>query len=107
MIILPVLKKILKIFFNKYTITLLLFGVWMIFFDNSSLLNRMKYKEKLNNLKQEKRAYLDEIKNDSILTEKLLSDTLEMEKFARENYLMKKDKEDVFLVIDTTVDRHP
>ena len=101
------LKKILKIFFNKYTITLLLFGVWMMFFDNSSLLNRMKYKEKLNNLKQEKRVYLNEIKNDSILTEKLLSDTLEMEKFARENYLMKKDKEDVFLVIDTTVDRHP
>jgi hypothetical protein len=79
----------------------------MIFFDNSSVLNRMKYKEKLNTLKQEKRVYLDEIKNDSVLTEKLLSDTLEMERFARENYLMKKDKEDVFLVIDTTVDRHP
>jgi hypothetical protein len=79
----------------------------MIFFDNSSVLNRMKYKEKLNTLKQEKRVYLDEIKNDSVLTEKLLSDTLEMERFARENYLMKKDKEDVFLVNDTTVDRHP
>jgi hypothetical protein len=102
-----VLKKIFKIVVNKYTITLLLFGVWMVFFDNSSVLNRMKYKEKLNTLKQEKRVYLDEIKNDSILTEKLLSDTLEMERFARENYLMKKDKEDVFLVIDTTVDRHP
>lgn len=101
------LKKIFKIVVNKYTITLLLFGVWMVFFDNSSVLNRMKYKEKLNTLKQEKRVYLDEIKNDSILTEKLLSDTLEMERFARENYLMKKDKEDVFLVIDTTVDRHP
>jgi cell division protein DivIC len=102
-----VFKKIFKIVVNKYTITLLLFGVWMIFFDNSSVLNRMKYKEKLNTLKQEKRVYLDEIKNDSVLTEKLLSDTLEMERFARENYLMKKDKEDVFLVIDTTVDRHP
>jgi hypothetical protein len=102
-----VFKKIFKIVVNKYTITLLLFGVWMIFFDNSSVLNRMKYKEKLNTLKQEKRVYLDEIKNDSVLTEKLLSDTLDMERFARENYLMKKDKEDVFLVIDTTVDRHP
>jgi hypothetical protein len=101
------LKKILKIFFNKYTITLLLFAVWMVFFDNSSLLNRMKYKEKLNNLKQEKRFYLEEIKKDSILSEKLLSDTSEIERFARENYLMKRDKEDVFLVIDTTVDRHP
>jgi len=101
-----VLKKILKFFINKYTITLVAFGVWMVFFDSSSVLNRMKYRDKLNSLKQEKHFYLEEIKKDSILSQKLLSDTSEIEKFARENYLMKKDKEDVFLVIDTTVDRH-
>lgn len=100
------LKKILKFFINKYTITLVAFGVWMVFFDSSSVLNRMKYRDKLNSLKQEKHFYLEEIKKDSILSQKLLSDTSEIEKFARENYLMKKDKEDVFLVIDTTVDRH-
>ena len=100
------LRKIFKIVFNKYTITLAAFGVWIIFFDTSSILNRKKYKEKLNSLKQERHFYLDEIKKDSILSQKLISDTNEIEKFARENYLMKKDKEDVFLVIDTTVDRH-
>ena len=100
------LKKILKFFINKYTITLVAFGVWMVFFDSSSVLNRMKYRDKLNSLKQEKHFYLEEIKKDSILSQKLLSDTSEIEKFARENYLMKKEKEDVFLVIDTTGDRH-
>jgi cell division protein DivIC len=99
-------KKILKFFINKYTITLVLFIVWMVFFDSSSVLNRMKYREKLNSLKQEKHFFLEEIKKDSILSQKLLSDTTEIEKFARENYLMKKEKEDVFLVIDTTADRH-
>jgi len=99
-------KKILKFFINKYTITLVLFVVWMVFFDSSSVLNRMKYREKLNSLKQEKHFFLEEIKKDSILSQKLLSDTTEIEKFARENYLMKKEKEDVFLVIDTTADRH-
>ena len=98
--------KILRIIINKYTITLVAFGVWMVFFDSSSVLNRMRYREKLNSLKQEKHFYLEEIKKDSILSQKLLSDTSEIEKFARENYLMKKDQEDVFLVIDTTVDRH-
>ena len=78
----------------------------MVFFDSSSVLNRMKYREKLNSLKQEKHFFLEEIKKDSILSQKLLSDTTEIEKFARENYLMKKEKEDVFLVIDTTADRH-
>jgi len=100
------LKKILKIIINKYTITLLLFVIWMVFFDSSSVLNRMKYREKLNSLKQEKHFFLEEIKKDSILSQKLLLDTSEIEKFARENYLMKKEKEDVFLVIDTTADRH-
>jgi hypothetical protein len=100
-------KKIFSFLFNKYTITLVAFGIWMIFFDTSSILNRMKYKEKLNSLKVEKHFFLEEIKKDSVLSQKLLSDSTEIEKFARENYLMKKDKEDVFLVIDTTVDRHP
>jgi len=101
-----VFTKILRIIINKYTITLVAFGVWMVFFDSSSVLNRMRYRDKLNSLKQEKHFYLEEIKKDSILSQKLLSDTSEIEKFARENYLMKKDKEDVFLVIDTTVDQH-
>ena len=100
------LRKIVKIVFNKYTITLAAFGVWIFFFDSSSVLNRMKYKEKLNGLKQEKHFYLNEIKKDSILSQKLISDTNEIEKFARENYLMKKTREDVFLVIDTTGDPH-
>lgn len=100
------LKKVLRIVINKYTITLLLFAVWMIFFDTSSVLNRMKYREKLNGLKQEKHFYQEEIRKDSILSQKLLSDSAAIEKFARENYLMKKENEDVFLVIDTTADRH-
>jgi cell division protein FtsB len=101
-----VFKKILRIIINKYTITLVAFAVWMVFFDSSSVLNRIKYRDKLNSLKQEKHFYLEEIKKDSILSQKLLSDTSEIEKFARENYLMKKETEDVFLVIDTTADRH-
>lgn len=99
-------KKIFRIIFNKYTITLVAFAVWMVFFDSSSVLNRMKYKEKLNSLKKEKHFFLEEIKKDSILSQKLISDSTEIEKFARENYLMKKEKEDVFLVLDTTGDQH-
>jgi hypothetical protein len=101
------LKKIFHILFNKYTITLVAFAVWMFFFDSSSVLSRMKHRDKLNDLRQEKRFYIDEIKKDSLLSQKLLTDSAAMEKFAREHYLMKKDKEDVFLIIDTTADRHP
>ena len=85
----------------------LAFIVWMGFFDTDNFLTRRKLNDKLNNLRKEKQFYRNEINNDSILTVKLQNDSLELEKLAREKYQMKKDKEDVFLVFDTTADRHP
>ena len=81
--------------------------LWMVFFDSNNLLTRNKLQEKLDGLNVEKQFYLQEIKKDSTLTDQLLSDSAQLEKYARERYLMKKDKEDLFLVIDTTVDQHP
>ena len=99
-------KKVLRFFINKYFLTALAFIVWLVFFDSNNILNGLKVKDKLNDLKKQKQFYMNEIKQDSILTRKLLSDTIELEKFARERYLMKKDNEDVYLIIDSTVDLH-
>ena len=99
-------RKVLKVIFNKYTITFVAFIVWMVFFDSDSILTRKLYHNKLNELKQEKHFYLDEIRKDSTLTRKLLTDSLALEKYAREKYLMKRDKEDVYIVADTTAGRH-
>ncbi|MEI7663217.1 MAG: septum formation initiator family protein [Bacteroidota bacterium] len=103
----PVLRLIFRILFNKYLLTTVAFVVWMVFFDSNNLLTRNKLQEKLDGLNIEKQFYLQEIKKDSTLTRQLMSDSAELEKYAREHYLMKKDKEDLFLVIDTTADRHP
>jgi hypothetical protein len=80
------------------------FILWLVFFDNNNILTNLRTRDKLLNLKKDKQFYIDEVKKDSILIQKLLYDTLELEKYAREKYLMKKDNEDVYLVIDTTVD---
>ncbi len=99
------LKKILNILLNKYLITTVAFVVWLIFFDSNNVIMQQELKAKLNELNQEKKFYLDEIRRDSILTRQLLTDTAALEKFAREKYLMKKDGEDIFLVVDTTVEK--
>jgi len=99
-----VAKKILRFFINKYFITTVVFILWLVFFDNNNILTNLRTRDKLLNLKKDKQFYIDEVKKDSILIQKLLYDTLELEKYAREKYLMKKDNEDVYLVIDTTVD---
>jgi len=102
-----VIKKILRIFINKYFVVTMAFIVWMGFFDSDNMLNRKKLNDKLNSLKMEKQFFLNEIRNDSILTVKLQNDSLALEKLAREKYQMKKDREDVFLVLDTTAGQHP
>jgi cell division protein DivIC len=99
------LKKILNILLNKYLITTVAFVVWLIFFDSNNMIMQQDLKAKLKDLQTEKKFYLDEIRRDSILTHQLLTDTAALEKFAREKYLMKKEGEDIFLVIDTTVEK--
>jgi cell division protein FtsB len=96
------LKKILNILLNKYLITTVAFIVWLVFFDSNNLLMQQDLKNKLKELRLEKKFYLDEIRKDSILTRQLMTDTAALEKFARERYLMKREGEDVFLVVDTT-----
>jgi cell division protein DivIC len=96
------LKKILNIVLNKYLIASVAFIVWLVFFDSNNVVVQQDLKARLRELQQEKKFYLDEIRRDSILTIQLQADTSALEKFAREKYLMKKDGEDIFLVIDTT-----
>ena len=103
----PVLKFLFRILINKFFLTTVAFVVWMVFFDSNNLLTRNHLQEKLDGLNLEKQFYLEEIRKDSTLTNQLMTDSTQLEKFARERYLMKKEKEDLFLVIDTTVDQHP
>jgi len=95
------LKKILNIVLNKYLLTTVAFIVWLVFFDSNNVMMQQDLKAKLQELQVEKKFYLDEIRRDSILTRQLQTDTAALEKFAREKYLMKKEGEDIFLVIDT------
>ena len=101
------LKKILNIVLNKYLLTTVAFIVWLIFFDSNNMIMQQDLKAKLRELQVEKKFYLDEIRCDSILTRHLQTDTAALEKFAREKYLMKKEGEDIYLVIDTTADPRP
>ena len=102
-----VLRFIFRILINKFFLTTVAFIIWMVFFDSNNLLTRNRLQEKLDVLNLEKQFYIQEIRKDSILTNQLMTDSTQLEKFARERYLMKKETEDLFLVIDTTADQHP
>jgi len=78
---------------------LVLFGVWMIFFDKNNVINQIELRKNLRQYQKEKQYYQQQITADSEATYDLMSDSTHLEKFARERYFMKKDSEDVFLMI--------
>ncbi len=96
-------KPIVKIITNKYVIILSIFIVWMVFFDENSMLNHREFNKEINKLKSEKKYYKTQIKQDKELINKLKNNE-ELEKFAREEYHMKKDNEEIYLIeYDTLV----
>jgi cell division protein FtsB len=91
--------KYLKYAKNKYILTLLGFVVWLSFFDRNDFLTTWTYHQKLVSLRTEKQYYDDEIKRYTEDLNNLVTNHKTMEKYAREKYYMKKDNEEVFLII--------
>ena len=88
---------------NKYTVTVLFLLVWISFFDRFDLYSQLDARKKLKQLEQEKNYYLQEIENNKATMNLLYEDSAQLIKFAREKYLMKKNGEDIFLMIDTAM----
>lgn len=84
---------------NKYFYAILVFAVWLIFFDQESLRVQYKLLQTKNELNKQKQYYNDNIEKDKAAIKTLEEDTLFLEKYARENYYMKKDNEDVFIIV--------
>ena len=84
---------------NKYFIILTLFFAWMLFFDRNDIISQFQLKHQLSQLKKEKTYYQEKI-DEVDRTTKDLSNPDRLEQFAREEYLMKKDNEDVFVIVE-------
>src|SRR6187401_87770 len=96
------MKKFAKIWpwlKNKYVLTVIGFLVWMTFFDKNDFISQYSYRQQLAKLEDDKEYYGKQIEENRIYTYELKSDPKNLEKFAREKYLMKKDDEEIFLIV--------
>lgn len=94
------LDRIPEIFKNFYVLLGIVFVVWMLFFDSNDLFSQISKTRKYNALKKEKDYYEEHIREGERALEELRTDEKKLEKFARENYFMKKWDEEVFIVVD-------
>lgn len=82
----------------RYYLVGIFFLIWISFLDINNLLTHKKLNESINELKNAKSYYKNEIKKDSLSLYKLTEDSTYIEKFARENYFFKKKGEDIFII---------
>ena len=90
-------NKWVRIFSNKYLIITVFFIIWMLFFDTNSYLIHHELNNDIKKLEKNKEEYLEEIMNDKLFIEKM-KDSSEIEKFAREQYYLKRKNEEIYLI---------
>ncbi|MFB5945049.1 FtsB family cell division protein [Albibacterium profundi] len=93
------MHRLFKIIKNKYVIASFAFAAWMLFFDRNDLSSQYKYHSQLQELESEKVFYSKEIEKVQKDLEGFDNDPKQLQKFAREKYFMKKDNEDVYVII--------
>lgn len=86
-----------KLATNVYALIGLFFVIWMVFLDTNSLLIYLNLERKLTALEQQKANLERDIAADK-KTLLQLNDSIELERYAREKYNMKRKNEDVYLI---------
>jgi cell division protein FtsB len=87
------------VFKNIYLITTVAFLIWMFFFDRNDIVSQVQLRMKLSDLRSKKEYYEKQIADVKKEKLELLTNQSLLEKFAREQYMMKKDNEDLFVIV--------
>lgn len=105
MIRLKILDKLPPALRNKYLLTIIIFLIWVLLFDSNNLIARYKDLRELRTLKKEKEYYTRKIDSDRRKLKELKTDNRNLEKFAREQYRMKRADEDLYIIMTPREER--
>lgn len=84
---------------NRYGAVVLGLLAWVALFDRNDLWTTWKNHRELGRMEGQQEWYAQEIMRTKEQLHELGSDTELLEKFARERYLMKRDNEDIFVLV--------
>jgi cell division protein FtsB len=92
--------KILSPIFSKYLIAFVAFVVWIVFFDDNNLRQHQQNLKELAMLQEQVNFYKQKIEADKRKLYELQTNDENLEKFAREQFFMKKADEDIFVIVE-------
>ncbi len=98
-------NKIPSAFRNKYILTIIIFFLWLLLLDSNNLISRFRDIRELHKLRSDKEYYMQKIEADRKKLKELKTDDHNLEKFAREQYHMKKADEDLFIILTPREER--
>jgi cell division protein FtsB len=93
-----IINVLVTIITNKYLLVICLFAVWVLFFDDNSTLHQHKLQAELDDLTTKRDYYLQKLQDIKTDENQIMSNKATLERFARENYLMKRKDEDLYIV---------
>lgn len=88
----------LRFLTNRYVVITLIFAVWMTFLDIHSCQVHREIDKEIYEAKQSINYYQSEIARDQERLQELESQSEELEKFAREQYFLRKENEEIYLI---------
>ena len=86
--------------YRFYSISTSVLFVWMFFLDTNDLSVQYRLWDELSNIKSEKTYYQKKLRELEKERRLVIGNPALLEKYAREKYLMKKPKEDIYVVVD-------
>ena len=95
----------LSLFRNKYLLSIVVFVIWIAFFDRNDLFTQYDRKDELKRLEASRAYYQAEIAGTKKDLLELNSNPQVLEKFAREKFYLKRANEDVFIVEDSVAEK--
>ncbi len=99
MIRLKFIEKIPPFLRNRYLLTIIIFVIWVVLLDSNNLISQHKETKNLKKLRTERDYYVQRIEEDKRKLHELKTDDQNLEKFAREQYRMKKPDEDLYIIL--------
>ncbi len=87
-----------KILANKYLIVLCIGGAWLTFMDDNSITSYLQYDLKIRELTREINTHKKGIAECERKMDEMKTDMESLEKYAREQYYMKRSNEDIFII---------
>lgn len=99
------IDKVPPVLRNKYILTIIIFILWVLLLDSNNLISRNKELKNLKKLKADREYYIKRIEEDKRKLYELKTSDRNLEKFAREEYRMKRPDEDLYIILTPAENR--